>query len=223
MQLIQQVTVPEYIKKVKMSNSRRKRYYSKKSKSTWDYDELTGKYAPIKQDYDGPPFKLPAPKSKLIKVYEGEYEWKSGYIFDKETGEKVLANPQTAGKPRFRKLSGNDFASGHGSPHIRAKLVRKLKEFYRPFVKTMEPIETFPLWIDWHIYTTIPKRLFDLTNFWFYYKYFEDCLVDEEDNNDNPLNPIIPDDSVKYITKPGTSPILHPIQNWENRRYVFKF
>ena len=223
MQLIQQVVIPEYIIRVKMADARRKRYYSKKSKKTWNYDKLEGKYEPITQDYDGPPYKLPAPKSKLIKVYTGEYEWYNNYLRDVETQQRIVANPGKAGEPRYRKLSGNDFASGYGSPHIRAKLVRKLKDFYRPYVREMNPITEFPIWVDWHIYTTIPDRLFDLSNFWFYYKYFEDCLFEDEDQDGNDIEPIIPDDNVKYVTKPGTAPILHPIQNWENRKFIFKF
>lgn len=251
-ELITQVEIPQYIIKIQMSDSRRTRYYSKKTKKTWEYDELTGKYSPIAREYNGPPYQLPAPKSKLIKVYTGNYSWKGNYLYDDEADERVVANPNKAGEPRYRKLSGNDFSSGYGSPHIRASLVRGLKDFYRPFVLKMDAITEFPVWVEWYMYTTIPKRLFDLTNFWFYYKYFEDaltdwCLCNKEsgqedyfrlkseldkaveniDRNDRDqyeiIAPVIPDDNVKYISKPGTAPILCPIDRWEDRKFVFKF
>lgn len=224
-QFLQSITIPEYIIKVQTSKKQRKRYYSKKSKKTWDYDEsqMEG-YEAIKKDYNGPPYKLPAPKTKLIKVYEGNYQWKGRYLAD-ANGERLVANSQQAGTPNYEKLSGNRFASGFGSHHIRNTLVHGLKDFYRPFVhQQLKPIkdDQFPLWIDWHLYTTIPKRMFDLTNFWFYYKYFEDCLFETEDPNGNKLQPIIPDDNIEFITKPGVAPILHPIADWEHRKFVFK-
>jgi len=228
MQLLQELIIPEYIVRVKMANKRRRKYYRKNKKGTWKPRQL--------------------PKTYKQKLKDGVYRMdkKDKYILD-EDGQRILANPQSAGKPRYRKLSGNDFASGYGSPHIRAKLVRELKDFYRPFMRGLTPISSsdFPIWVDWHLYTTIPDRLFDLTNFWFYYKYFEACLFEwaTEDNNGNRkyfdskkdaekeisnkpdltlVEPIIPDDNVKYVTKPGTAPILHPIVDWDHRKFVFK-
>lgn len=230
-QPLQTITIPEYMTKVKTSESRRAKYYNKydgKGKSkTWDYDTLEGKYEPIKEDYDGPPFKLPAPKTKLIKLYEGDYEWNSqGYLRDKKTGDRIIANPRSAGTPNYEPLSGNKLSSGYGNPIVRAKLVGALKDFYRPFVQDqLVPFNDtdFPLTVEWECYTQVNRsHRFDLSNFWFYYKYFEDCLTEEEDNNGNAVTQMIPDDNIRYITKPA-SPLLIPVDEWEDRKFIFKF
>lgn len=205
MELIRTIEIPQYIIKVQLSKERRAKYYKWNSKKKkWYPRQLPKTYNAKLQD----------------KIYSTT---KKGYLLD-ENGEKVLANPRSVGKPKYEKLSGNSFASGYGSPMIRAKLVRELKNFYMPFVKSIEPIDDvhFPIWIDWHLYTTVPTRLFDLSNFWFYYKYFEDCLFETEDENGNTISPVIPDDNIKFVTKPGTGPIFHPVENWEDRKFVFK-
>lgn len=154
---------------------------------------------------------------KIPKKYS-DYQFDTkGFLIDPE-GNKLIKNKAFVDKPRFQILSGNNLISGYGSPHIRAKLARELKNFYRPFlldyVKEHGPIENFPLKVEWDVYTVnVREGTWDASNLYFYYKYFEDTAVDVG---------LIPDDCVKYITwSPGAKII--PVENWDDRKFVFRF
>jgi hypothetical protein len=212
-ELLATIEIPQYIDSIELSKKQRPKYY-RKSKGKWKPRNL--------------------PKTYKSKLTSGEYFLKKGYLIDKETNKKILANPQSAGKPKYEKFSGNKLLSGYGSPFIRAKLVGALKDFYRPFVQDFiednGPITTFPLRITWDIYTTVEEAPnWDLFNLFFYYKYFEDSLFETTDvEKDHPilyknekLKQLIPDDNVQYITwSPG--PRLIPVDTWDNRKFIFK-
>lgn len=224
------LTIPEYITKIQTSKKRRKKYFSKYDgkgvSRTYDYDELDGKYSPLQDHYDGPPYTLPISKSNALKLHEGDYSWNSqGYLED-EDGDRVVANPRAAGTPNYEKLSGNRFSSGFGNHHLRRTLTHGLKDFYRPIVRNqLEPFdqEDLPVWVRWECHTVINRNVFDLDNFWFYYKYLQDVLIeDEHPDTGKDLSPIIPDDNFQYVTAPAR-PILYPIDEWEDRKFVFQF
>ena len=187
------IEIPRYLTKIKVSKARRAKYYKKGSKN-------------------------------IPKKYRGE-----GYTFDKRgfligpDGNRVVANPRTAGKPRYETLSGNKLTSGYATPFTRNKISSALKDFYRPFVRQLEPLglEDFPIRIEWDFYTTVDVANFDMGNFWFYYKYFEDSLHETEDHRGNTFEPIIPDDNVRYVTHPP-GPRLFPVDDFEDRRFVFR-
>lgn len=172
-------------------------------------------------------------KSKIPKTKQ-KYKFKNGYLVD-ENNKKIIANPKTAGKPKYEVLSGNKLKAGFGSPHIRAKIVKELKKFYRPFVQEYidkhGPITEFPLRIEWDVYTTVEeeKPNWDADNLDFYFKYFQDCLFettckynDYAKYKGKKLKQLIPNDTVEYITFPSMPKII-PIDNWDDRKFVFRF
>lgn len=202
-----EITIPEYPTHIPLTKSRRPKYYPEKEHIPKKYQ--TSRYT--------------------FKKYN-----KQLYLFDKVEKRRVIKNKKNKDKPRYLKLSGNDIISGYASPHIRAKIARELKNFYRPyiqdFVKTNGQITTFPLQIEWDLYTTVDRSNFDLDNLFFYYKYFEDTLFESESKDESELSregediiPLIPDDNIQYVTKPGSAPKLIPINNWNDRKFVFKF
>jgi len=209
-----EIEVPQFITRVKTADSRRAKYYKKKN--------------------GGGMYPRSLPKTYAKKVKDGIYSFDAkGYLKD-ENGEKILANPRTAGEPRYEKLSGNNLLSGYGSPHTRAKLARSLKDFFRPFVQEHVlkhgPITTFPLRVTWDMYTTVEKTHWDLFNLFFYYKYFEDSLHETTDKSDSnaiyykgkELKPLIPDDNIKFITW-APSPKIIPVDSWDDRKFIFRF
>lgn len=220
---IQTCEIKKYLTKVKMSSSRRAKYFNRYNgkgvNRNYDYDSLTGKYAPIAYDFGNR--NLPAPKSKLVKLYDGSgWSWnKKGYLQD-ENGDRVVANPRSVGTARYETLSGNSFSSGYGAPYIRHKLVKALKNSYRPHIKKqMRPFKNneYPLVVTWDMYTVVGR--FDMSNFWFYYKYFEDALVDTTlPTGGN----VLVDDDIKYVTHPA-SPRIIPVENWSDRKFIFRF
>ena len=209
------IEIPEYITKVKTANKIRRKYYKrKKGGDGWKPRAL--------------------PKTYKAKLKKGIYSMDGRYLLD-ENGDKKVANPQNAGTARYETLSGNKLLSGYGSPFTRAKLARGLKDFYRPFVQEYVrengPIQQFPLRVTWDLYTTVEEEPnWDLFNLFFYYKYFEDSLhesTDKEDDDpiyykDEPLQQMIPDDNIKYITwAPG--PKIIPVDEWKQRKFIFRF
>lgn len=209
--LLATIEVPKFITRVQTAKQRRAVYFKKNKKGEWK----------------------PRNPSKTLqkKIDKGIYSVKNNFILD-ENGQREVANRTVAGKPRYEVLSGNKLLSGFASPFTRAKLVTGLKDFYRPFVQEHflkhGQISTFPLRITWDIYTTVEDSPnWDLFNLFFYYKYFEDSLHEKttEDNKiyykNKPLNPLIPDDNVKYITW-GPGPKLIPVDDWENRKFIFR-
>lgn len=152
--------------------------------------------------------------------YQSNLHYREGYLIDPDTGDRVLMNPGAVGKPKKESLSGN--ISGYGNKWKRGKAIEFLKGFYMLFLYDVPTITTFPVRIFWDLYTTVDKPDFDLSNYWFYYKYFEDCLRDIRKKEGEPdKEPILPDDSVRYITQSG-SPLLHPVKNDNERGFIFK-
>lgn len=165
--------------------------------------------------------------TKIPPTYEKKYTFnKDGFLVDKD-GNKIVANPRSAGTPKYEILSGNKLLSGYGTPHMRAKLVNTLKDFYRPFVqeyvKKHGPITEFPIQVTWDVYTEIGSADWDASNLFFYYKYFEDSLFEKEGNyKGKKLLQLVPDDTIEYISWPASAKII-PIDNWGDRKFVFKF
>jgi len=143
---------------------------------------------------------------------------KEGYLLDQE-GNRLLKNPDAMGTPKYVSLSGNNFTTGL-HPSVRSGLVHNLKDFYMPYVRLMKPFQKFPLIVEWDFYAPV-DRGFDMSNFWFYYKYLEDCLFMTEYRK-RPVQPILPDDDRAYVVKPG-APLLWPVDTLEQRKFVFKF
>lgn len=200
--LITKITIPEFITRVQISKKRRAKYYSK--------------------------YKGKGVSKKVPKKYRGDdYSYnKNGWLVD-QNGQRVIANPRVAGKPKYQVLSGNKLLSGYGSPHVRARLVHELRKFYRPFVqnhiKQYGEITTFPLRVEWDCYTVVEEEPnWDAGNLFFYYKYFEDALHKDAEDEPEKYKALIPEDSVKYITYPAMPKII-PVDNWEDRKFEFKF
>lgn len=197
MTTLAQIVIPQYLTKVKTSNKRRAKYYT-------DKDDIPKKY-----------------KDLAFKKFKDKT-----YLID-EKGKKVIKNSISVGKPRFQALSGNQFSSGFLTPKFRSILTGKLKDHYRPYVQQYVqehgPILLYPLKVTWQVYTTVEEDNWDISNFSFYWKYFEDCLFETvHPSTGKPLLPLIPNDTIRFITaSPG--PELIPIDDWEERKFVFTF
>lgn len=231
--MIQSIQIPKYITKVVTSESIQPIYYSKynskgTSKEYKYYDDNdsskkqlgSSKYDPIRRNYDGPPYLLPAPKTKILELCRGNYRWNSqGYLEDKESGERLIANSRRVGKESSDSISGNRIISANSTGR-QAKYKNAVKDFYKPHVEEkLDPIDEdkFPIRLEMYMHTVVDRNgnLFDLSNMWFYRKYFEDVLFEVDP-------PIIPDDNVQFITD-HRGPTLMPVDEWENRKIIFEF
>lgn len=187
--LLLTITIPEYLTRVCVSQRRQKKYIKRGGKMS---------------------------DTMVKNVKKGVlYFNKQGFLTNHETGERVIANPIAAGTPKWEQLAGNKFSYGNYPPHLRATLVEALKKDYRDKLPFLTPFsaDAYPLRVEWDLHTIVGKSNFDLSNLWFYYKYFEDTLVN--------LN-ILPDDSIRFVSHPP-APRLIPIEKWEDRAFVFRF
>lgn len=188
------VEIPEYIREVKVSNARMKKYY-----------EFTKKH----------------PKAEKYKD-KSKYDWKKikgfgerKFLVDLKTGERVIANPKAAGTAKYEVINGQKIYSGMVHPTMRARIFSTLKDFLKPYLLKLPKIEG-PVRIRCEIHDTIQeaksKSLWDLDNRgWPYIKAFQDLLVDLQ---------ILHDDNVLFITGSGGIE-FKPVDSTDNRKLVF--
>ena len=199
------VEIPEYIRQVKLSDARMKKYYEK------------GKKAPKAQKYND----------------STKYAWKrwsngKAYLTELANGERVIANPRAAGTPRLITINGQKIYNGEASKHIRNKILSAIKEQMAPYVNKLDPIglEHFPLKLELELHDIIREpsshSLWDVDNrSWPYIKAFQDCLTGNRDKNGKKRNKqVIPDDNVLWITQPPV-PKFVPVDKEEDRKLVF--
>lgn len=199
--ILRKWTIPDYIRKVKVSDSRRTLYYERGRKT------------------------LPTYLSKGLK--EGRYEYMKFrisktdryFLVKKDSGERVIANPRTAGKERFKVINGQYLYKSVLHPTMRAKMMEAIKDSLRPHI-TGKPIalKDFPVMIQVEIHDyirdkEISSQLWDLDNrFWPYQKAFQDLIVGMG---------IIPEDNIMYITG-APAPVFYPVKEGKQRKLVFK-
>jgi hypothetical protein len=186
----QRIVIPEYITKVKVSDKRRATYYLK----------------------DGPiPVKYKKNIDKYIFKTKRFTNYSKSLLFDTETKKFVVKNKTFVGKPRHISIRGNMLYAGmHES--VRMLVMSGIKDNFRQYVATLlKPIHEFPIHINAEVHTTPGLRNWDVDNLWIYIKAFQDLLIEYR---------IIPDDSVRYITKaPGFE--FFPVPVTEDRKMVF--
>jgi len=147
-------------------------------------------------------------KTQLKRLSSGQYNWEKNsgktILYDTITGDRVIKNPLTAGKPRIQRINGQDFYSGFSHHSVRQKIVQAIKEDFLPHFKKIKPIENFPIQIDFIYYdelnlktsgkkTERKNKSKDIDNMRFAY---EKCSLDL-------LTTIkkIPDDDLQFIRK----------------------
>ena len=167
--MVKTIIINDYITRVKQSDSRRAKYYIKDGK----------KKAPSKY--------LKNPSSFVFKKFKDG----KTYLTNAITGERVLANPRTAGTPKFIQISGNALYSGYGSHRIRMMIIGGIKDFFRPLIKKEMKnykLSKFPIKIKLEFFDKTTQDVDNLSQP--YIKSLFDLFTD--------MN-IIPDDKPLYI------------------------
>lgn len=175
-----EVIVP-LITHVKLSDKQRKRYY------------IMDKREPTAKKFEDERY-----------FYDKVGKDKDWYLYDKKdvdkkgNPKKVIANPESYGKPRLMKINGNAIYSGNMSHHVRNKVVTEMKKHYKPHIQRLEPVNKsdYPIrvWIDFNGHTQ-PKHArdgdWDIDNQWIHSKVIMDCLTECG---------IIIDDSIRFVS-----------------------
>lgn len=135
------------------------------------------------------------------KVVKGLYTIDSkSYILD-ETGNKIVSNIRTVGKPRYWVVNNQDLYNGKVNKFGRNARMHQLKEAIYQAIKwsnisTIEPIrnpEYYPIKIELFIYTQ--EMPVDVDNKGvIYHKAFQDLIRDLK---------VIPDDKSEFINDTG--------------------
>lgn len=182
MQIIEKLVIPNYPDTIQMAKERRTLYYTK-----------TG-------------------KKKIPKRYLNKEKYafdNKGRIYTIADDTLVISNPRTAGKERLWVVNFQEIWNGRTHGAGRAAKVNKLKDIFRPYVKTMRKIYQYPVGMEIHLYNTEFKV--DASNKGVIYtKIIEDLMTEES---------IIEDDSFEYINDTGRI-ILHKVETAEEIRMV---
>lgn len=191
-ELLYTIEMPNYIRKIKLAESRRAKYY------VYPKDERV---------------------KEKIKFNSNRYQWKE-YIsstkkkeirlFDTAINQFVIKNTRTAGTEKWEVINAEKVYNGAYHPNVLGKIVKQIGEFMLPFLQALKPINQFPLWVECEIHDylndEISGKRWDVINRGYLYcKVFEDILQPKTDKNPLGLG-IIPDDSAEYIVCPA-----HPI------------
>tara|TARA_R100001530_G_scaffold134565_1_gene109681 strand:- start:554 stop:1138 length:585 start_codon:yes stop_codon:yes gene_type:complete len=182
------IVIPNYIDKVPISQRRRTKYY-RKNEST--IASLAKKYK------DG--------------ITSGKYYWDNkGYLID-FSKNRVVANPMSAGTPKYWTINGQRLYDGTLHYAVRAKVSRFMHIYLKDFIEEiptikLNDIEKIRVWID--MYRPIGTGNWDVDNQWVWTKWFLDTLVEHEK---------IPGDHVKYVTSAGQITFIES----DERKLVF--
>ena len=131
-------------------------------------------------------------------------------LYDTMDKTFIVKNKSTVGTPRYITIGGNMLYAGLNE-FIRVKIVTEIKNDFTRFIQQLEPITKFPIQIDAQIHRPPNTGNWDIDNLWIYIKTFQDLLIDHN---------IIPDDSVKYITK-APSFEYYPVSEESERMIIF--
>jgi len=141
---------------------------------------------------------------------------KEGYTVDKfgfylnKQGERIVANTRSVGTPK--QVAINAQVLYVGKPWERVAMKNCLEEFFTPYVKEM-PVFNFPIAMDCELHTLATYHTADLNNTGYIYeKVLTDVMVKQGK---------IFDDSIPYVTKPGSSPLFIPVESEDQRKLVY--
>lgn len=163
---------------------------------------------------------------KKLKVYEIEVpEFMTHVTLSKARRKGSI---RTIGKPRLKKIRGQDFYVGMNH-NLRAKMVKEMKKYLYEFIRKAQieiNPEDYPLRLEFEVYHTVTDKRWDLGNFCMIWrKCFEDALcgnvefVDKIPDRTN-YPAVIIDDSIHYLIQYEEKFI--PVEQEEDRKFIFR-
>lgn len=196
-ELIYEIIMPNFPRIVKLSDSRRAKYFKLKDKLALHYlqkERLSDQVNHIPSIY--------ANRSDIALDNKGYYhfldtklyDWKTHKLTGKRTEERlydlikkeyVVKNPSVAGTPNIEIINGQKMYNGDYHPHTRDKIMKEIHTYMIPFLQGLIPLKdnTYPLIIDGFMYDKgetceISKgKMWDMDNRSFCYnKAFQDML-----------------------------------------------
>lgn len=192
-ELLYSITINNYIRKVKLADSRRAKYFK------------PGESIPRK--YLGDNFIWKEAKLSKKRV--------ENRLYDIISETFVIKNPKVAGTERWEVINGQKIYNQGYHPFVRQKIMEQIHLSFVPYLVDLK-IDKFPLFIECEIHDLeidpISRgQYWDVFNRAYpYCKAFEDVLQKCK---------VIPDDDYRYITCPS-HPIFYPLKEG-NPKLVF--
>lgn len=154
-------------------------------------------------------------KKALPKTYKDPNKYRfndRGILIKRSTGEPVLANPHTAGKPRYWVVNFQDVWNGAASRHGRAMKADKLKRVLEPHLDELPPLNhrDYPVRVEIFLFDThFPV---DASNKGvIYHKVIEDILVRAG---------VLVDDSENFVNDAGRTKLIRISDEKEKKMIV---
>lgn len=215
MELLTEITIPEYPRKFVKSNNVRPKYFEKGRKKiplkycNKNLHKTQGILEPDGINYGWQAF--PAIRKKVKRHID--------FLVDLKTGERVVANTKHVGHLQEANISGQAIYNGMIGRHTRNNMMGTIKDYFRKYMKDLPPITRFPIIIIVELHDMIVDVDFSKGQDWDidnraypYSKNFQDMLKDCK---------IIPEDNRFYITG-APAPRFVPVDKSEDRKLVFK-
>lgn len=195
--LLHEIVMPNYIRKVKLSEHRRTHYLELKGPRFVEFLTPGTINEEVKDNLDILITSKPLGKSMKRGLISGEYIFKERVkkkplcLFNTKTNEFVIINPRTAGTEKWEVISGQQLYNQGYHPFVRKKIMEQIHEYMTPFLIGLTPIIEYPISIEYFFHTKIDDRG-DVDNYALpYYKCFQDCLVQTK---------VIENDTWKHIS-----------------------
>jgi hypothetical protein len=156
-------------------------------------DEFS-EYVKIAQKANSKPYekdKCRIPNKYLTEEFGWFRKGKKNVLVRIADGLVLTSNPGIAGKPRYKKVNGQDIYNGNVSRQSRATLVKNIHIYLHDFISAIDSIENidlFPLTLEviFYVYDQ-GKYNIDNDNKWIWTKCIQDTLVEcQKIIDDNP-------------------------------------
>lgn len=142
-------------------------------------------YVQIAQKRNSKPYeqgKCRVPKKYLTEEYGWFKKGKKTVLCRISDGLIMTSNPNTVGKPRYKKVNGQDIYNGNTSRQARSTLVKNIHNYLNNYIlqiKDIVEIDLFPLTLEvlFYVYDQ-GKHNIDNDNKWIWTKCIQDTLVE---------------------------------------------
>ena len=233
------IVIPQYIRRVKMSEKQIPVYWKFDGKHIKAKNKhLPNKYFTkeglealvlnngiVKQEYLKEGYKI---KSFRIKINHFKHYLVNG------SDVKILANPFKVGTPRIKMINAQDIFSGKIQSFEKEAIMFKIKQHFAPFLQNNRALDVsmYPVRIRLYLYDTVKNyhdrslqddsgTRWDIINrSYMYMKAFGDLLVEGLKDKSINVPKILIDDERLFLTEDGGC-VFMPIDKHENRKLVF--
>lgn len=147
--------------------------------------------------------------TRIPKKYKNsDYDFNAyGVLIESRTNTPVVANPQTANTPKYKKINGRDFLSGKISPATRSYMFNEMKRFFLPFFQKKKKIYE-PCHVKIELSNTLEEAKQDLDNMsWILVKVILDVLVESD---------VLPKNNVHFVQ--GFEVTFKPVNDADQRK-----